>query len=64
MYTYEYVRIYVCAQMHTHTHTHMQACAQTHRHCWGRETRKVDQSEGRQGEDSKEGAAHIVALLA
>ena len=29
-----------------------------------RETRKVDRSEGRQGEDAKEGAAHIVALLA
>ena len=24
----------------------------------------IDQSEGRQGEDAKEGAAHIVALLA
>ena len=30
----------------------------------GRETRKVDQSEGRQGEDSQEGAVDIVALFA
>ena len=29
-----------------------------------RETRKVDQSEGRQGEDSQEGAVDIVALFA
>ena len=29
-----------------------------------RETQKVHQSEGRQGEDAKEGAAHIVALFA
>ena len=29
-----------------------------------RETQKVDQSERRQREDTKEGAAHIVALLA
>ena len=29
-----------------------------------RETRKVDQSEGKQGEGAKEGAAHILALLA
>ena len=29
-----------------------------------RETRKVDQSEGRQGEDSQEGAVDIVALCA
>ena len=29
-----------------------------------RETRKVDQSEGGQGEDSQEGAVDIVALFA
>ena len=29
-----------------------------------RETRKVDQSEEKQGEGAKEGAAHILALLA
>ena len=32
--------------------------------CLRRETRKVDQSEGKQGEDAKEGTAYILALLA
>ena len=61
---YVYIYIYLCVYIYIHVYIYVYKYIYMVKMYLRRETRKVDQSEGKQGEDAKEGTSHILALLA